>query len=122
TGQPLTEPLRHRANVDSVQFSPDGERVVTAAQDNTARVWDVHTGQPLTEPLKHSAAVNTAQFSPDGQQVTTASDDMTAQVWETPSVPLPVPSWLPDLAERIARVQVSAEGIVPRTQLSEVLK
>ena len=29
SGQPLAEPLKHQANVDSAIFSPDGTRVVT---------------------------------------------------------------------------------------------
>ena len=66
----------------SAQFSPDGQRVVTASADKTARVWDAKTGLPLTEPLKHDGAVNSAQFSPDGRRVVTASDDKTARVWD----------------------------------------
>jgi WD40 repeat protein len=27
--------------VSSVAFGPDGSRIVTASQDNTARIWDV---------------------------------------------------------------------------------
>jgi WD40 repeat protein/serine/threonine protein kinase/tetratricopeptide (TPR) repeat protein len=82
TGQPLTEPLRHRGWVSSAEFSPDGKRVVTASADNTARVWDAQTGQPLAEPLKHSDWVHSARFSPDGKRVVTASEDNTARVWD----------------------------------------
>ena len=28
------------AQVKSAQFSPDGQRMVTASEDNTARLWD----------------------------------------------------------------------------------
>ncbi len=79
---PLTEPFKHAAAVFSVQFSLDGQRVVTASLDKTARVWDAKTGQPLTEPLKHEAAVHSAEFSPDGLWVVTASWDGKAQVWD----------------------------------------
>ncbi len=41
TGQPLTEPLKHEAEVWIAQFSADGQRVVTASSDKTARVWEV---------------------------------------------------------------------------------
>jgi WD40 repeat protein len=81
TGQPVIEPLRHEGAV-SAQFSPDGERVVTASDDNTARVWDARTGQPVTEPLRHKSGVISAQFSPDGERVVTASADMSARVWD----------------------------------------
>ena len=75
--------LHHAAWVTSVQFSPDGKRVVTASSDNTTRVWDAQTGQPLTEPLKDAGQVDSAQYSPDGKWVVTASGDNTARVWDT---------------------------------------
>src|SRR6266516_3738705 len=69
----------HRSNTKlwsgQAQFSSDGQRVVTASDDKTARVWDANTGQALTGPLKHEAVVRSVQFSSDGQRVVTASDD-----------------------------------------------
>src|SRR5882724_12324324 len=37
---PLTDSMWHKNVVHSAQFSPDGQRVVTASDDQTARVWD----------------------------------------------------------------------------------
>ena len=62
-----------RRQVYSAQFSPDGQRVVTASEDRTARLWDAVTGKAIGEPMKHDGAVYSAQFSPDGQRVVTAS-------------------------------------------------
>ena len=71
--------------VNSAQFSPDGQRVVTASEDNTARLWDAASGKPIGEPMKHEDWVNSAQFSPDGQRVVTASEDKTARLWDAAS-------------------------------------
>jgi tetratricopeptide (TPR) repeat protein len=68
--------------VNHAAFSPDGRWVVTASNDQTARVWDAATGQPISPPLKHQNYVNDATFSPDGRWVVTASSDHTARVWE----------------------------------------
>ena len=74
--------MKHEAGVNSAQFSPDGQRVVTASDDKTARLWDARLAKPIGEPMKHEAGVYSAQFSPDGQRVVTASDDKTARLWD----------------------------------------
>ena len=65
--------MKHEGIVNSAQFSPDGERIVTASADKTARLWNATTGKPVAEPMKHESVVNSAQFSPDNQRVVTAS-------------------------------------------------
>jgi dipeptidyl aminopeptidase/acylaminoacyl peptidase len=82
---PIAGSMRHDAPVRSVQFSPDGQRIVTFSRDNTVRVWDPVHGKTIGEPMKHEGAVNSAQFSPDGQRVVTASVDWTARVWDAAS-------------------------------------
>ena len=53
----------HQAWVLSAAFSPDGERIVTASDDNTARLWDV-TGRQVAVLEGHQAWVLSAAFSP----------------------------------------------------------
>ena len=79
---PVAGPMRHDEAVFSAQFSADGQRVVTASLDKTARVWDAATGKAIGEPMRHEDVVISAQFSADGQRVVTASEDKTAQVWD----------------------------------------
>ena len=76
----------HRAPVRSAEFSADGKRIVTASEDNTARVWNADgTGEPLV--LKgHDDPVRSATFSPDGSRVLTASQDHTVRIWRV-SIP-----------------------------------
>jgi WD40 repeat protein len=67
-------------------FSPNGEQVLTASDDGTARIWDVRTRTPLQvmhEPT--GEAINRASFSPDGALLVTASNDGTARIWNATS-------------------------------------
>ncbi len=61
------------------EFSPDGNRLVTASDDSTARVWDVTTGRNVAT-VHHDDEVNDASFSPDGLKIVTPSRDHTARV------------------------------------------
>ena len=121
TGQPLGEPLKHGKKVLAAEFSPDGQRIVTASDDKTARVWDVRTSQPLAEPFRHANSVVTAHFSPDGQRVLTASWDRSARIWEVPVVPLPVPDWVPALAESVGGRRFNAQGITEAVPIAELM-
>jgi len=71
---------KHTDAVSSAVFSPDGERILTASYDQTARVWDL-SGKQLGTLQGHTEIVNSAVFSPDGQRILTASADHTARVW-----------------------------------------
>ena len=48
TGKELQR-LEHDDSVNAVAFSPDGQKLATASDDNTARLWDVETRQRAAE-------------------------------------------------------------------------
>jgi eukaryotic-like serine/threonine-protein kinase len=72
TGRPLTAPLRHGNPVESADFSPDAERLATAASDRSARIWDVKTGELVFPPITHDQPATDVTFSPDGAQLAIA--------------------------------------------------
>jgi hypothetical protein len=73
-------------------------------------VWDAATGHQLSEPLRHGGSVSYAEFSPEGRRVLTCSRDGTAKIWPVLIAPVPVPDWLPKLAEAVAGERMDREG------------
>ena len=54
-------------------FSPDGQRLASAVDDRTVRLWDANTGQPIGQALTgHTEPVAGVVFSPDGQRLASA--------------------------------------------------
>jgi WD40 repeat protein len=74
--------LENGSPIFSASFSLDGNRIVTASLDRTARVWDAATGRDIAVLKGHELALVSAAFSPDGTRVVTASYDKTARIWD----------------------------------------
>jgi tetratricopeptide (TPR) repeat protein len=82
-GQPSSFPYDvHAVPVTAIALSPDGRRLVTASEDETAKIWDTDTGAELRTLPRHNDAIRAVAFDPDGQRLATASDDTTAKVWD----------------------------------------
>jgi WD40 repeat protein len=74
--------LGHSGAVYSVEYDSEGNRLLTAGADGTARLWDAKTGEELIRFEGHKGAVNDAAFSPDGRFVATAGADGTVRIWD----------------------------------------
>lgn len=77
--EPLQDLNGHSNHVNSVAFGPDGQSILTASDDGTARLWHVSAGNVLEG---HTDFVKAAAYSPDGKQIATASKDGAARIWD----------------------------------------
>ncbi|MBE9070554.1 PD40 domain-containing protein, partial [Leptolyngbya cf. ectocarpi LEGE 11479] len=71
----------HGAAIWEVAFSPDGQRIATASDDGTVRLWH-SDGQPLISLNGHGDDVNSIRFSADGTRLISASADTTGLLWD----------------------------------------
>jgi WD40 repeat protein len=58
-----------------VALSPGGALLATGADDNTVRLWNVHTGAFLQRHSKHTDRVFAVAFWPDGRTQARGSRD-----------------------------------------------
>lgn len=71
----------YNGEVNQAVFSPDGRQMLTAANDHTAKLWDL--SQRFVHRLaQHGLGVTAASFSPDGRRIVTASYDGVARLWD----------------------------------------
>jgi WD40 repeat protein len=72
--------------IHSLNFSPNGRHLVSASDDNTVRLWNVHDGtvkvlredNPLLLDMPH---YRSAIFSPDGRYVAAPHRDGMVRIW-----------------------------------------
>jgi WD40 repeat protein len=69
-----------------LDYSPDGNRIVTGGRDGVVRIWDAHTGREQLTLKGHLKAVHRVAFSPDGRRVASASHDGMVKVWDVAMV------------------------------------
>ncbi|NEQ19179.1 MAG: hypothetical protein F6K28_04675 [Microcoleus sp. SIO2G3] len=101
---------QHTNGVNSVAFSPNGEKIVTGSNDQTVRLWDASTGKPIGQPLiGHTNGVNSVAFSPDGEKIVSSSDDKTVRLWDA-STGKPIGQPLIGHTDRVLSVAFSPDG------------
>jgi WD40 repeat protein len=72
----------HTNWVNSAEFSPEGQRIVSASYDKTVRVWDSATCEGRQELAGHGGLVASARFSADGGRIVSGGGDRTVRVWD----------------------------------------
>jgi WD40 repeat protein/serine/threonine protein kinase/Flp pilus assembly protein TadD len=105
TGKLLTTLRPNCAEIEHVEFSPDGKRLVAVCNPffmdrgdiepaGWAQVWDTSTWKSVLPQLKHNTRVWHAAFSPNGERIATAGNDWRVRIWDSvtgkPALPEPL--------------------------------
>jgi WD40 repeat protein len=81
TGKLITRLDESGRVFDSIDFSPDGRRLLTVSRDHVVRLWEPRSGLVVARLAGHTKRVASATFSPDGAIILTTSDDQTVKIW-----------------------------------------
>lgn len=72
----------HFDSMNSLVYSPDGQRIVTAADDGKIKVWDIDSGFCIVTFTEHSSGVTACEFAKKGNVLFTASLDGSIRAWD----------------------------------------
>jgi WD40 repeat protein len=83
-------PVGHTSTVTAMTYSPDGELLATASEDEMVWFWDAGSGQPrgmldaygMAAEGAYCACIWSLAFSPDGKTVATGSTDARVRLWD----------------------------------------
>jgi WD40 repeat protein len=77
--------LRDKGEVNTVAFSPDGERLASAGEHGTVTIRNSRTGEVLQTLDGHGDFVYSVAFHPDGRHLASAGADRKVIVWDLPT-------------------------------------
>ncbi len=77
-------PRAHEAIIQSISWSPSGERLLTGSRDETARIWRLRGDRlELEHTLPVREGVEDGRWSPDGTRLLTAARDRMVRLYRS---------------------------------------
>jgi WD40 repeat protein len=69
-------------NFEWLEFSPDGDRVLTGSSVGAVRIFDWKSGKEVQSFVGHTRNVKQASYLGDGQRIMTSSSDLSVRIWD----------------------------------------
>lgn len=77
TGKPVIRLESHPGIINSLAFTPDGNRFASGNSDRVVRIWDAKTKAILFALSGHTKEILSVEFSSDGKRLTSKSENET---------------------------------------------
>jgi periodic tryptophan protein 2 len=68
--------------MNALVYSPDGQRIITTADDGKIKVWDVKSGFCIVTFTEHTSGVTACEFAKRGNVLFTSSLDGSIRAWD----------------------------------------
>ncbi|KAF2801740.1 WD40 repeat-like protein [Mytilinidion resinicola] len=72
----------HYDSMNSIAYSPDGQKIITTADDGKIKVWDVNSGFCIVTFTEHTSGVTACEFAKRGNVLFTSSLDGSVRAWD----------------------------------------
>ncbi|MHA1325622.1 MAG: WD40 repeat domain-containing protein [Candidatus Helarchaeota archaeon] len=72
----------HLEEVYAVSVLPNGKQMVSAGEDGTIQLWDIHNGQILQIIHNHLCSIKIIALSPDGTRLASTGSDRIVKIWD----------------------------------------
>ncbi|ERS95626.1 hypothetical protein HMPREF1624_08142 [Sporothrix schenckii ATCC 58251] len=72
----------HFDAMNALVYAPDGQRIVTTADDGRIKVWDIASGFCVVTFTEHTSGVTACEFARKGNVLFTASLDGSIRAWD----------------------------------------
>ncbi len=82
TGALLETLAGHEGAVRSLDYSPDGLKLLSGGEDNRILVWDTGTWSISETLTEHTSRVTSTEWSPNGTQFASGSFDFFTKIWD----------------------------------------
>lgn len=82
TGAELATIVCDSGQFQWLEFSPDGNRVLSGSSEGAVRIFDWKSGKEVQSFIGHTRNVNQASYLGDGQRIMTSSSDLSVRLWD----------------------------------------
>lgn len=72
----------HFDSLNALTYSPDGQRIITAADDGKIKVWDTQSSFCIVTFTEHTSGVTACEFAKKGNVLFTSSLDGSVRAWD----------------------------------------
>lgn len=72
--------LRHRHQVNSIHWHPNGNYIASAAEDGCVKIWNAQTGEEIYS-WDHDTSVSSIKWNRDGSYLASGSRDGVVRIW-----------------------------------------